>query len=131
MVIFILKTFSSLMATTPNMISLSARRQIPTGPPNQAIGLPCFNLLNALTHGQCYVVLCRAETQQPPCRRSRKMKLVFLCHTHIYNFPTNISSATLADGHSQSKCVLFQIQFTVPTDKSSGYYVSKTSSRSR
>lgn len=115
--------------STPNMISLSARRQIPTGPPNQASRLPCLYLLNSVTEGQCYLILLRAETQQPPCIKSRKKEQIFFCHTHIQCLTTTNSSIVFSDGRQQSECALFQVQFTVPTNKSSGCYVSKNVQR--
>lgn len=44
---------------------------------------PLFIPFKLVTEGQRYLILSRAETQQPPCRKSREMEQIFPCHTHI------------------------------------------------
>lgn len=76
--------FSLGGTSTPNMISLSIRRQIPAGPLQIR---PSDSLVYAFkTHSHRGNVMSFREQKltNPLCRRSRKMKLIFLFGTSIF-----------------------------------------------
>lgn len=114
--------FSLSGIATPNMISLSARRQIPAGPSKLGHQTPLFMPFKLIHTGQCYLVLQRTETHLCALQQIKKNEAnISLCYTHIYCLTTTplFLLPSLMGTNAEPMHFVPSVQLNVPTDKSS------------
>lgn len=82
--------------------------------------IPWSCLLHVFTQGQRSLSFKRQKLTNPLCRRSGKMKLIFLLAVPIFTASPHHSSSRdpLWWALRQSQCIPIQVQLAVPRDKS-------------